>query len=321
MKRKILLLDLDNKYPNLALMKLSAYHKAREDQVFLNFGIGNYDKVYASCVFPQKACKLNSYPYEIEAGGTGIDINKKLPDEIEFLCPDYSLYKIDYGLGFITRGCIRNCPFCIVPQKEGKIKFWQEPEKFKNPLSNRMVFYDGNFLAYPGHKDFLQKFVDKKWKVDFNQGLDIRLIDKENARLLRQCKWLREIAFAWDFMEIEKKVRKGIELLKKAGFKNIMFYMLTGFNTTLEEDMYRHKTLKGLGITPYVMLYEKDKQPRIIREFQRWGNIPQIWRHISFEKFLKIRKVKKEEEICQNHKRCTGGKKYRLIKRSGTSAS
>lgn len=293
---KILLIDADGKGPNLALMKLSAYHKARGDKVSLNFALGDYDKIYASCVFPKNKKNLAKYPHRnIEMGGSGIDLKKKLPNAIEFMAPDYSLYNIDYGLGFITRGCIRKCPFCIVPEKEGKLKFAQDPREFKNPLSNKMIFLDGNFLALKNHKLFLSQFIQRKWRIDFNQGLDIRLINRENAQLLRKINWLSYIRFAWDLMETETKVRKGIDILKEAGFKQIMFYVLAGFNTTLEEDKYRFEILKGLGVTPFVMLYEKEKQPRIKKEFQRWGTMPYFWRKVPFEQFLVHRRVKRKK--------------------------
>ena len=158
MKKKILLIDLDHtKFPNLALMKLSAYHKAKGDSVSLNFALGYYDKVYASCVFPKNKKNLANYPFKnMEIGGSGIDLKKKLPKEIDSMQPDYSLYNIDYGIGFITRGCIRNCPFCIVPQKEGKLKPNRNPLQIINPKSNKVKFLDNNFLAYSKHAEVLQ---------------------------------------------------------------------------------------------------------------------------------------------------------------------
>ncbi len=288
--KKILLLDLDGKNPNLALMKISAHHKAKGNSVFLNFSMGDYDEICASCVFPKNYKNINNYAYSnIQTGGSGIDINKKLPDEIEFIKPDYSLYNIDYGVGFLSRGCVRKCPWCIVPQKEGKLKEWQDPEEFVNEKSNKIVLYDNNFLALPNHNKWLQKMVDKKWRIDINQGMDIRLIDEENAGLLKKMKRWKPLRFAWDSMDYEKDVRRGIEILKKAGINNSQFYLLSGFNTTLEEDKYRFEVLRGLGVSPFVMTYDFKKQPKIIQEFGRWGTMPYFWRNCPFDSFLKYR--------------------------------
>jgi hypothetical protein len=159
---RVHLIDVDSKIPNLALMKISAYHKSIGDivtfshRINVNFGSIEPDKIYASIIFKKNKHELDnlffSYPdTEIDIGGSGYDIHKKLPDEIENIMPDYSLYPdCDYSIGFSTRGCIRNtitCPFCVVPIKEGKFKRVAHPETWYNPVFSNMVFLDNNILA------------------------------------------------------------------------------------------------------------------------------------------------------------------------------
>ena len=169
---KIGLFDIDSKYHNLALMKLSAYHKRKGDEIELYNPLftKTYDRIYISKIFTEfhiNECYIPENFYR--AGGSGFDLETKLPRETEHIMPDYSLYNLDYFLGFTTRGCIRNCKFCIVPEKEGKIKEHAEVEEFLNPKSNVVVLLDNNFLALPSHIKKLQLFNDKGWRIDFNQ--------------------------------------------------------------------------------------------------------------------------------------------------------
>ena len=145
-------------------------------------------------------------------------------------------------------------------------------EEFLNPKSNIVVLLDNNFLALPSHIKKLQKYISKSWKIDFNQGLDIRLINKENAELLAKVKYLKQIRFSWDLMNYEKEVKRGLGLLFKAGIKpyRIMIYILCNFNTTFEEDMYRFNEMINLGVDPFIMIYEKGNKK--IRDFARWVN-------------------------------------------------
>jgi len=191
---------------------------------------------------------------------------------MEHLKPDYDLYNLEYSLGFTTRGCIRNCGFCIVPKKEGYIREHAEVEEFLNNKSDIVVLLDNNFLALPSHIKKLQKYIDKGWIMDFNQGLDIRLVNKENAKLLNKVKHLKQIHFAWDLMSYEKEVKEGLKILFKARVKphRIMVMMLCNYNTTFEEDKYRSNELINLGVDPFVMIYEKGNKK--IRDFARWVN-------------------------------------------------
>ena len=296
---RILLIQVDGKMPNLALMKISAWHKNKGDIV--GFNISTPDKVYISSIFSWNASKVRGisklFDCIVEIGGTGIDISKKLPYEIEHIMPDYDLYDIDYSMGFTSRGCIRNCPFCIVPKKEGYIREHSPFEEFLHPDHKKVILLDNNFLVSPKWKEKLEFLRDSGLMVNFNQGLDIRLINEENAGLLADIKFFnwkwtfRQLHFAWDFIEIEKEVERGIQILKNAGIKpyQLMFYILCGYNTTFEEDMYRFKRLREWGVDPFVMIYnyqgkKKWKGDPRIPDFARWVN-RRIYKSCSWEKY------------------------------------
>jgi len=271
---KIGIFDIDSKYHNLALMKLSAWHKNFGDhtEIYLPLMKKTYDKVYVSKIFSKGNIKEEYIPENAIIGGSGFNLKTVLPYDMEHIKPDYSLYNLDYSLGFTTRGCIRNCKFCIVREKEGYIKEHAEVEEFLNSKSNVVVLLDNNFLALPSHIKKLKKYIDKGWIMDFNQGLDIRLINEENAELLARVKHLKQIHFAWDLMDYEKEVKEGLKILFKARVKpyRIMVYILCNYNTNFKEDMYRFEELINLGIDPFIMIYENGNKK--IRDFARWVN-------------------------------------------------
>ena len=285
---KIGLFDIDSKYHNLALMKLSTYHKQKGDDVeFYNPLWGNtYDLIYASKIF-RRPHKNDLYiPMNCICGGSGFIKNECLPEDDEHLMPDYSLYNLNYSLGFTTRGCIRNCGFCLVREKEGHIREHAEVEEFLNPESNIVVLLDNNFLALPSHIKKLQKYIDRGWRMDFNQGLDIRLINKENAELLAKVRHYKQIHFAWDLMNYEKDVKEGLRILFNAEIKpyKIMVYILCNYNTNFKEDMYRYKELNNLGVDPFIMIYENGNKR--IRNFARWVN-KRIYKSCEWKEYKK----------------------------------
>jgi len=286
---KIGLFDIDSKIHNLALMKISAWHKSFGDHTELYNPLLNstYDRVYVSKIFTKTNKEEGYIPENAIIGGSGYDLKTVLPYDMEHFMPDYSLYNLNSSLGFTTRGCIRNCGFCIVRQKEGYIKEHAEVEEFLNPRSNIIVLLDNNFLALPSHITKLKKYIKKGWKMDFNQGLDIRLINKENAELLAKVKHYKQIHFAWDFMKTEKQVIEGLKILFKAGIKpyRIMVYILCNYDTSFEEDMYRFKELTNLGVDPFIMIYGKaDKK---IKNFARWGNRKWISGSCTWEEYTR----------------------------------
>ncbi len=293
---KIGLFDIDSKYHNLALMKLSAYHKRKGDEVeFYNPLWGyTYNIIYCSKIF-RKSHKNDGYIRKrMVCGGSGFEYLTLLPKYIEHIKPDYDLYNLKYSLGFTTRGCIRNCEFCIVPEKEGKIKEHAEVEEFLNPKSNIVVLLDNNFLAMPSHIKKLQKYIDKGWRMDFNQGLDARLINKENAELLAKIKYKEMIRFAWDNIKDETEIIKGLEFIIKAGIRprNITVYVLIGFDTTFEEDLYRIQRLRGIKdeqgpVKAYIMNYNNELKSRKYKDFMRWVNNPWIFKSCTWEEYKK----------------------------------
>lgn len=279
---KIGLIDVDgHNFPNLALMKISAWHKARGDSVEWWWGWGQYDRVYISKVFDETYSKdildpLNAK--EIIRGGTGYGLDNKLPEEIDRMYPDYSLYPQytkDTAYGFLTRGCPNNCPFCIVCAKEGRksckvadLSDWWNGQK-------NIVLCDPNLLACRDHMDLLGQLADSKAWVDMNQGADARMLTEKNIEALNRVKFKR-IHFAWDLMDRSEQIIKGLNLYLEQGKihdpSRRLVYVLTNFNTTMEENLYRIYTLRDMGYDPFVMVYDKPNAPREIRRLQRWCN-------------------------------------------------
>jgi len=284
---------VDSKIPNLALMKLSAHHKKQGDEVFLN-ATNTYDKVYLSCIFEKnksKALGMALMYNNVEVGGYAVS-NVRLPENIEHIMPDYSLYNCDYSIGFTTRGCIRNCPWCIVPKQEGKIRKNCDIYEFWNPEHKRIVLFDNNILALPSHFKRVSEQVQKeKLSVDFNQGLDVRLLTDEFAEILSQLKLTGgEPRFAFDSLAVENEVVRGIETLQKHGIKRAKWYVLVGFNTTKEEDLYRLHLLKKYNQTPYVMRYKTTWGNRDYADIASWANQTRFFRKMSFERFVECRR-------------------------------
>ena len=293
---KIGLIDVDgHNFPNLALMKISAWHKARGDSVEWWWGWGQYDRVYISKVFDETYSKdildpLNAK--EIIRGGTGYGLDNKLPEEIERMYPDYSLYPQytkDTTYGFLTRGCPNNCPFCIVCAKEGRksckvadLYDWWNGQK-------NIVLCDPNLLACRDHMDLLGQLADSKAWVDMNQGADARMLTEKNIEALNRVKFKR-IHFAWDLMDRSEQIIKGLNLYLEQGKihdpSRRLVYVLTNFNTTMEENLYRVYTLQNMGYEPYVMVYDKPHAPREVRLLQRWCNNKRIFKTTArFEDF------------------------------------
>ena len=287
---KIGLIDVDgNQFPNLALMKLSAYHKGIGDTVEQWNGLVRYDRVYMSKVFDEIYTK--DMPYIIQAdevirGGTGYDLASTLPKEVEHIMPDYSFYGIkDTAYGFLTRGCPRACPFCIVAEKEGRISIKvADISEWWNGQKN-IVLLDPNTLASKEHINLLEQLASTGAMVDFSQGVDARLLTEKNINALNQVK-TKMIHFAWDLMKESDRVIEGLMLYKKHGKlpeRQTRVYVLTNFDTSFEDDLFRVYKLREIGFDPYVMIYNKPTAPTNVRRLQRWVNNKYIWR--SCERF------------------------------------
>lgn len=252
------------------------------------WGWGQYDRVYMSKVFDETYSQDIPEPLnakELIKGGTGYGLDNKLPDEIERMCPDYSMYP-QYtkgkAYGFLTRGCPNNCPFCIVCAKEGRksckvadLDQWWSGQK-------EIVLCDPNLLACRDHMDLLGQLADSKAWVDINQGVDARLLTEANIAALNRLK-MKNIHFAWDLMERSEAVLKGLNLYLEMGRKAShgafgTVYVLTNFNTTMEENLYRVYTLRDMGYDPYVMVYDKPHAPKEVRLLQRWCNNKRIFK-------------------------------------------
>ena len=259
---RVLLVDVDSKIQNLALMQISAYHKAQGDIV--GFGVANPDLVYISCVFSKNASQARGiaklYPNAtVKLGGSGLSY-EWLPKEMQKLKPDYDLYPYtQVSIGFTTRGCIRVCPFCIVPQKEGKLHRWQHIKEFYDDRFDSVMLLDNNIYAdKEWFFDNTQFAIENKLRLNISQGMDIRLLDEEIALRLKELRWMGQIRFAFDNMGDEQAVKRGVEILREAGIRvrsNVELYVLVGYNTTPEEDKYRCRLLKKLGTNPFVMKY------------------------------------------------------------------
>lgn len=294
---KVGLIDVDgHSFPNLALMKISAWHKARGDDVEWCFPMSHYDLVYQSKVFD------DTYSPDIEwipmadkviKGGTGYGLDNKLSEEIEHIYPDYSLYPEltkDTAYGFLTRGCPRGCGFCIVASKEGKrshkvadlSEFWSGQK--------HITLLDPNILACREHHNLLEQLIESKACVDFNQGLDIRLTTERNIDLINRVK-VKNIHFAWDNAKDDLKPfferYRALAKHKPHGSYGTV-YCLTNFGSSMDENLYRIYTLRDLGYDPYVMVYDKPNAPREIKDLQRWCNNRYIFKSCkNFEDYKK----------------------------------
>ena len=296
---RIGLIDVDGgkSFPNLALMKISAWHKAKGDDVSWYSPFDEeYDDVYLSKVFsftPDYDYVINSK--RVHRGGSGYCIelvngkevyhkerDTNLPYEIEHIYPDYSLYPAltkDTAYGFLTRGCPRGCSFCIVANKEGRCSTKvANLNEFWSGQSN-IVLCDPNILACKEWKSLLQQLIDARVEVDFNQGLDVRLMTEEKARMIASMK-IKEIHFAWDRYEDKDKVLPKLKLfadvaspnIHKKQVHNAIVYTIVNFSTTLEQDLDRIYTLRDMGYWPYVMIYDKEHCKPIYKALQRWCN-------------------------------------------------
>lgn len=285
---KVGLIDVDShNFPNLALMKISAWHKSQGDEVEWWWGWGHYDRVYKSKIFDETYSQDVPDPInadEIIKGGTGYGLYNELPDYIEHMYPDYSLYPDltkDTAYGFLTRGCPRACPFCIVAEKEGRKSYKvADLSEWWNGQKN-IVLCDPNILACKEHLDLLQQLADSKAWVDMNQGLDARLLTEKNIEALNRVK-IKTIHFAWDLMEQSDAVLRGLKLYLKLGkikdYRRRLVYVLTNYNTTMDENLYRIYTLRDLGYDPYVMVYDKPNAPKEIKRLQRWCDNKRIFK-------------------------------------------
>ncbi len=285
------LIDVDSKIANLALMKISAWHKLNGDEVKWHDPLFDRpDRVYASKIFTFTADYDGGFPdCEIIRGGTGYDITTKLPDEIEQCNPDYSIYpNCDYAIGFLTRGCIRSCSWCVVPQKEGNIHAVATWQQVKRNDCRDIMFLDNNVLASEhGINQIAEMATVKGLRIDFNQGLDARLITEDVARLLCGCKWSRYIRISCDSQAMIKPVTEAVKLLRKFKSKiEIFCYVMV---KDVAESLDRVEQLRTLTVTPFAQPFRDfASDTEITKEqahFSRWVNRKEIFKTCKYEHY------------------------------------
>lgn len=287
---KVLLIDVDSTLPNLALMKLSAYHRQRGNEVVLSrpgcsAAIRDPDVIYASIVFKRNRHLVDGLRFlysdaEIIIGGSGHDLSAKLPAEIEALCPDYSLYpRMDYSMGFTSRGCVRHCYFCVVPEKEGAYRPVQHPSEFVR--HDKVKLLDNNWYARPEWffrtSDWL---IEHNIAVDVTQGMDIRLLTPEIAAQLKRLTWWRPMHFAFDDMSTTDAVLSGLDMLKEAGFdtkRDLSIYVYCHDDAHYDDAVERCRILKAHRTTPYVMCNIDRPRSKRMKDLQRWTARPWLF--------------------------------------------
>lgn len=290
---KVAIYDVDSKIPNLALMKISAWHKQQGDEVehYMPLLRDEYDRIYASKIFNFSDDSMLSDERMI-IGGTGWDMKKTLPDEIENMVPDYSIYNYPHNIGFTMRGCRLKCSFCVVPEKEGKPygvstmeEIWTQRE------SKHIVLLDNDFFGNPAWNDRIEEIRELGLQVNFSQGLNIRNIKAEQAAAVASVKFSnmsgkkKQVHFAWDDPRHEKLIHKGIKTCIEAGLKpyQMAFYVLIGYHSTPEEDMHRVEVLRSYGCDPFVMPYNKEDPYQA--KFTRWVNHKAIFKTVKWEDY------------------------------------
>lgn len=302
---RIGLIDVDgHNFPNLALMRISAYHKAKGDEVewwwtdFIHYDIVYMSKVFSDAYSPDVPEPLNAD--KVIKGGTGYAISlvdgvevfdktkhQNLPDEIEKMFPDYSIYpEIPFAVSMTSRGCPRGCSFCHVAAKEGRcsikvadVKDFWTPETGKTEIK----VLDPNITACRDKRDLMKQYAETGCWIDFTQGIDIRLVNDDDIADLNRMK-IKEVHFAWDNPKdkLEDKFRNySLKATHKPHGNFGTVYVLTNFNSTMDENLHRIYTLRDLGFDPYVMVYNKPNASVEVRHLQRWCNNKMMFNRVK----------------------------------------
>lgn len=304
---RIGLIDVDgHNFPKLALMRISAYHKAKGDLVEWWWSdFFHYDIVYMSKIFSDEYSQDVPEPMNADRvikGGTGYCIhlengkevfdkskNHWLLPEVERMFPDYSLYpQYNFAVSMTSRGCPNRCGFCHVCAKEGRCSykvadvadFWSGQKEIR--------VLDPNLTACPDKRDLMRQYRETGAMIDFTQGLDIRLLDEDDVADINAMR-LKDVHFAWDNPRCDLAER--FAWYAKVGKKNRhgrfgTVYCLTNFNSTMEENLYRIYILRELGYAPYVMIYNKPNAPAEVKRLQRWVNNKIVFQAVKkFEEF------------------------------------
>jgi hypothetical protein len=314
---KIGLIDSDligrksQRFPNLALMKISTHFKLLKNKVVLLENYNNldeFDNIIISKVFSDtKIPDLSKYNDKIVYGGTGFHYENApfLPMDIEHSIPDYTLYNdflthsnikntkyfTDYSIGFITRGCFRKCEFCV-NKRYDKTVYWSDIEEFICHIKPKICLLDDNFLAYGKHRDILYKLIDIKKPFQFKQGLDIRLLRYDTSEILSSCKYDGDFIFAFDNIKDYNKIEHKLQMWRSYTNKNTKFYVLTAYEsqdmTDIKNMFSRIELLMKYNCIPYIMRYSSYKNSEfkeIYTNVARWCNQVQFYKKMSFKQF------------------------------------
>lgn len=331
---KILLVDVDSKIPNLALMKISSYYKKkygakvvlkRLGYSYYPYTVGckrynkkeyvinetGYHRIFVSCIFNTNKNYIKIKSDNVEIGGTGFDYKIILHDDIENCKPDYSIYPDnEFSYGFLTRGCIRNCYFCVVPEKEGKLRKVNDIDDIIR--HDKIRFLDNNFLAYKEHKKILEELGNLKTQCKFYQGLDIRLIDDENAYLLSKLKYEGEYIFAFDDLKYEDIINEKLKILKKYIKSKyvIKFFIYCHPNHDIKNDIiYRIEWCKRNEVLPYLMRDIScwdSEYDYFYKDLATYCNQPKCFKNMTFIEFLYkyhylIKRISKERLLTSKY--------------------
>lgn len=290
------LMAVDSNHPNLALMKISSYHKSKGDSVTWYTPFDQYDVVYMSKVFSftEDYRQYMTNAKKIVKGGTGYDIHSRLPEEMEYLVPDYSIYPgIDHktAYGFLTRGCPNRCKWCVVPEKEGNIHKYMDVDQIAVDGRNKLVLMDNNVLACEYGLQQIQKIVDKRLRVDFNQALDARLVTEEIAILLAKVRWLDFIRFGCDTPKQITECVRAMDLIDKYRERPGNYLMYTMIDKDIDEAYYRlsyFRTFKRVCIVaqPFRDINNPNQViPQWQLDMARWSMRREIYKRCDFKDY------------------------------------
>ena len=292
---RVSIIALDSKIPNLAAMKLSAWHKAKGDAVFVGLPLMEElcDVRYASYVF---TTSVKDHHPDTITGGTGIDIHAKLPDEVEHTTPDYAGFRCKHAMGFASRGCPNNCPFCFVPEKEGPVRAHADPDEFVLPQHRHVTFLDNNILAAPNCDNVLDWCARFDGTVDFNQGLDCRLVDGPMARRLAKIRFGPYLRFAVDTDASKRPFEKALGHLRDAGIGErqlgCVMVLIGQSGELVQGDVDRVHWVASLGrVDPFAMPFMPPtagpgwKPSRELRDFARWVNRKELFRSCTWAEY------------------------------------
>lgn len=293
---KIGLIAVDSNHPNLALMKISAWHKSQSDSVEWYNPFDQYDIVYMSKIFsftPDYGHWITNTKH-IRKGGTGYDIYSMLPEEMEYVTPDYSLYpSIDNktAFGFLTRGCPNKCKWCVVPRKEGNIRPYMDIEDIAVQGRTNIILMDNNVLACDYGLEQIQKIIDKKYRIDFNQAIDARLITEDIAKLLAKVRWINVIRLGCDTPKQIAECEKAMHLIDTHRGKPMQYLMYTMIDKDINEAYHRltyFRTNKRVRIVAQPFR-DIDNPRQIIPQWQKdmatWSMRRELYKKCDFKDY------------------------------------